>query len=109
MVSCSYYRLCFRLICDHWSVGPQGQPLHQIPQVLRRQVQPDEKQTFDCRSDGARRGNQQDPGGLLHCDEALEVEPHGAEIARDEYEPLIGRDSSHVGVGSSVRDDACAD
>jgi len=55
------------------------EPLDPVVQVVRRPVRPNEKQPFDCGSDGSGRRNHQDSRRFVGRNEAVEMDAHGSE------------------------------
>jgi hypothetical protein len=75
-----------------------------IVQVVRRPVQPNEEQPFDCGSDGPGRRNEQNSGRFVRRNEALEMDAHGSQVARDQDPAIFCRDQQDFCIERAIRD-----
>ena len=82
------------------------EPLHDILQILRRPVQPDEQEAVDGDANRPRGRNPQHTGGLPKSNKLFKMNPHRSEITGYQHTPLIRRDSEHVRVGGAVGNNA---
>jgi hypothetical protein len=78
-------------------------PLNPVAKIVERPVHPDEKQAFDRGSDGSGRRNQQNSGRLVGGNEAMEMNAHRSQIARDQDPAVFRRDPQDFRIESAIR------
>ena len=79
------------------------EPLDPVAQVVRRPGQPNEEQPFDRGSDGSGRRNQQNSRRFVCRYEAMEMDVHGSQVARDQDPAIRCRDPQNFWIERAIR------